>query len=494
MQKHSTILRIARAGNPARALRLFRGQGLDQHKDDPKLLTLNGRLLKDHARLATVPERHDLYQKALAAYLAAFECERDTYPLINAASLAMFAGDAEQSRTHAQQTLDMLNADPDEGETPYWREATRAEALLLLGNHAQAKTALSAGIAKQPLAHEDLAATIGQFERIIAAQHGDAKWLDGYRPPASIHFSGLIGLDPNAFGLHEAIDEAIAALRPGYAFGALAAGADIMIAEAAVAAGAQLHVTLPMAIGEFRKTSVEPFGENWTARFDALLNQAAQVDVLADYLLPDTCPFALRIELASLISMGQCLRQSFVLRSQSHALTIAAPGEAERPHIEKWLSANRSMMRIETPRLGKNPNSAENQLDMQLIGLAFAVGCELTTLTSIAQDYGARVIVHPDGCLFNVPLENCLNFARKCLQAFPTCDIGMAITVTDNSAPMRSVIEMVELLAKTAEPGQLHVDRMTAFVAKTLDQEIKTEEIGEIPSLYGAISLWQARF
>jgi len=107
------ILQQARAGNPVRAWRLFRELGLDGVSDDIKTLTLKGRLLKDLAWRASGDERSNLFHQASEAYLAAHALRTDSYPLINAAALALFAGDVERSHDLARQTLRLIENDPE---------------------------------------------------------------------------------------------------------------------------------------------------------------------------------------------------------------------------------------------------------------------------------------------------------------------------------------------------------------------------------------------
>ena len=56
------------------------------------------------------------------------------------------------------------------------------------------------------------------------------------------------------------IAEAVRGARIGYAYGSLASGADILWAEAIMAAGGELHVVLPFAHDEFVAWSVAPAG------------------------------------------------------------------------------------------------------------------------------------------------------------------------------------------------------------------------------------------
>lgn len=68
------------------------------------------------------------------------------------------------------------------------------------------------------------------------------------------------------------------AITSGY--GALAAGADILVAEAMLVRGAALHIVLPFPSAPFKAASVAPRGTDWLPRFDAALTRAASVTVL----------------------------------------------------------------------------------------------------------------------------------------------------------------------------------------------------------------------
>jgi hypothetical protein len=65
--------------------------------------------------------------------------------------------------------------------------------------------------------------------------------------------------------------------RVGFGFGSLACGADVLFAEALLARRAEVHVTLPFAVDEFRRVSVARGGEPWLARFDRCLDAATSV-------------------------------------------------------------------------------------------------------------------------------------------------------------------------------------------------------------------------
>jgi hypothetical protein len=127
------------------------------------------------------------------------------------------------------------------------------------------------------------ASTLRQLETIQREIGASSVWLDAFRPPVSAHFTGHIFSEqdgPATDKLNEialGMGRAIADARVGFGYGALAAGGDILWAEALLEAGAELHVVLPTSLASFVETSVRPFGEGWEKRFEACLARAQSV-------------------------------------------------------------------------------------------------------------------------------------------------------------------------------------------------------------------------
>jgi hypothetical protein len=328
------IFALARAGASRQAWRLFVAAGHDR-SSDPDALTLHGRLLKDQALAASGADRAALAAQAGAAYAAAAAARPATYPLINAATLALLAGDPAAAAARAAEVLHLLETTP-EPDTPWWQGATRAEALLLMGDTAGAASALSDAIAVAPLAWEDHAVTLRQFAVVIAHQGGDAGWLDAHRPPRSLHFAGSLHLDAPESELATRIDAIIAAERIGFGYGALAAGADLLIAERLLAAGAELHVLLPGGEDAFVRESVAPWGQD--ARFAAVLERAASVRAVGDAALPD-----LAMAEADQLAMGLAVMNAGALASQPVQLVIggAGPGQHSARLAANWATSGR---------------------------------------------------------------------------------------------------------------------------------------------------------
>lgn len=354
----AAILAFARAGATDRAWADFVAAGYDR-SGDPVYRTLAGRLLKDRATSAQAPEeRRRLYGEAAAAYAAAAD-QDGTYPLINAAALSLLSGAIGASTAQATRALARIDADPEEPETPYWREATRAEALLLLARHDEARAAFAEAVTLAPRAWEDHASTLRQFALILAAQGRDSSWLDAHRPPRSLHFGGHMSFDPEVVR-REHLDEKIAAVleaeNVGFGFGALAAGADIIIAEALLARGAELHAVLPGGAEAFAAVSVDPFGKAWRRRFDAVLAMAETVRPVRPL---GAAPDSAMIGLADEVAMGAALMNGRRLESSAVQLLVldsaAETGNgASARSLEIWAAGGWCQRVLMAPRETRN--------------------------------------------------------------------------------------------------------------------------------------------
>jgi hypothetical protein len=317
-----TVIAHARAGALDRAWQLLRDAGLDGAVKDPRVLNTRARLLKDQAARQMEGDRSLFYAEAATAYLASAEIRAATYPLINAATLTLLSGNPAKARPLALDVLERVRTHSDEPETPYYREATRAEALLLLDRHDEARSAFAEAVALAPRAWEDHASTLRQFALILAAQGRDSTWLDAHRPPRSLHFGGHMSFDPKVVR-REHLDEKIAALleeeNVGFGFGALAAGADIIIAEALIERGAELHAVLPGGTEAFAAVSVDPFGKAWHRRFDAVLARAETIRPVRPLGAP---PDSAMIGLADEVAMGAALMNGRRLESSAVQLLV----------------------------------------------------------------------------------------------------------------------------------------------------------------------------
>jgi hypothetical protein len=319
----SQVLALARVGAVDAAWSLL-GTLDSEIGRAPAALTLRGRLLKDRAASQRGAARTALLREASYAYAAAAVGGLATYPLINAATLSFLGGAPARSEELARETLALLDSGHHEPDTRYWLGATRAEALLLLGQETEARRSLRHAVAETPRAWEDHAVTLRQFRLILAEQGRPDDWLDALRPPAALHFAGPMATDSGVGQLERSIEAAVAAVCPGTATGALAAGFDIVAAEILQRSGAELCLILPCGIADFVDASVRPYGETWVTRFERLAADAAGLEFLEEPV--GLC--AGTVVLAEEMALGLTVREARTRDAQAVLLRIeGSPGQ-----------------------------------------------------------------------------------------------------------------------------------------------------------------------
>lgn len=360
--KHRAVLCLASTGATAQAAaqfeRLFDGTAAPSLPAALALdiATLRARLLKDMAFAAGGSERGAKLTAAAEAYAAAYRMAADAgsgygyayYPAINCATLRLIAGDGMTAAALAREVLATLTARPVD-EKGYYEFATEAEAHLILGDTARAREAARQAWASGGTApnFRDRASTIRQLRRVAIANRLDAAWLAELAPPRVAHFVGHIISAPGDRGRFPAAQEAdiaaaiAAALDAGdigFGYGSLAAGSDILFAEALLARGATLDVVLPFARDEFVEVSVRPAGAAWVERFHACLEGAATVRYATeDGYLGDEFLFGYCSELA----MGLALLRAQHLATEIEQIAVwdghPADGPAGTAHdVEMW--------------------------------------------------------------------------------------------------------------------------------------------------------------
>src|SRR5581483_2590523 len=159
---HRAVLSLANAGATSLALEKYYEFGLDK-RPETDARSLLGRLKKDQAFAKTGDARAALFREGRACYEDAFRAATDAgdpeayYPAINAATLALFAGDTEAADRLAGDVLDILKPRMDDAAPDrYWVLATALEAHLARG---------------------DLDAAGGLVDQVVAAAGHDAAAL-----------------------------------------------------------------------------------------------------------------------------------------------------------------------------------------------------------------------------------------------------------------------------------------------------------------------------
>jgi class 3 adenylate cyclase len=118
----------------------------------------------------------------------------------------------------------------------------------------------------------------------------------------------------------------IAGATDGFASGAC--GGDILFLEAIMARGGRAHVTLPCAVGAFRKDCVDIIpGADWAARFDRILELASSVEILGEQYASDN---AMASECCSRVMAGLAARCAQEKSEQPIVLALwdGKPGDA----------------------------------------------------------------------------------------------------------------------------------------------------------------------
>lgn len=514
------IITAARAGALGYAQELFDAEGLGAVTADPAALAVKGRLLKDRAALLPRADRAPAYAAAAGAYAAADALAPQPYTRINVATLALLAGDRERATSTAQGITEWLASGEPIADTPYYLAATRAEALAILGQTGAAQAAMRGAIALAPHAYEDHAVTLHQLELIGRASGIDTGWIADLRPPRTLHFAGHMGVAPDDRTLIAAIDAILERERIGFGFGALAAGADMVIAERLLARGGELHVVLPLSTAAFRAQSVTPYGADWDTRFAAVRDAAASwTETAAD--TGDYEPLASR--LAADVAMGAAVRHARRMTSEAVQLVIAddgpgafGTGAQTARDAARWRSAGARGHVLRAPRTAGVTASAmvampEGHADRRLAAMlqidfhglaeldeaqfAEAVATVLTPLrTALAGIAERPAIVLPCGnsrlVAFATP-EAAYDFARELLDLPPSRfpvriagHYGLAHWLSDPAALVGRSVQQLGALAAAALPGTLTVSEPFAsalFLARA--DAVYAEPVGEIDDL-----------
>jgi class 3 adenylate cyclase len=343
--KHRAVLCLASTQATSQAAELFTRVKLDLSDGELAVLPpglrmdipcLNARLRKDEAlasagekRCAKLREAADLYESCFRREAAANEPEA-YYPATNAATVRLLAGDREPAAELARETVAWLDARPE--RKGYYELVSAAEAHLVLGNLGRSGELMRLARAKfQGTAIADyraLAATIRQLRLVIDANGLDPSVLIALAPPRVLHYSGHMIAKPGMPGrfpagqerrVRDEIEQKLQAANIGAAYGSLAAGADILFAEALLKRGVSLNIVLPFDRREFIEMSVLPSGSKWVKRYRDCLAGAATVRYATkDRYLGDDQLFAYCSQLA----MGLALLRARHLATEAEQIVV----------------------------------------------------------------------------------------------------------------------------------------------------------------------------
>jgi len=285
--KYLAVLAMARMGSLREALSLVDAFKLSTDTPNEDIASIGPRLRRDLAFAAA--DGPDIKQLRLSAdgYKHVYRALKTTYPGVNAAATYAMSGDLALARKLAQEVsvaAAAALADVDEDEPSYWARATLAECNLIKGDLAAAAANFAGALNAVDAAPGKIATTRNQLRRLKGPLGVDEGWLDETLPQGKILFfcgpltpaghgsDGALGRLKARFASYIAQHDIIAAV------GALAAGADIVMAEALLDAELPLHAHLPLPPTAFLAASVAPSGGDWRERFIACVEGAQTID------------------------------------------------------------------------------------------------------------------------------------------------------------------------------------------------------------------------
>ncbi|MEM9706971.1 MAG: Crp/Fnr family transcriptional regulator [Pseudomonadota bacterium] len=362
--RHRAVLATARAGSSAEALTLFTSFGLSEDDPNDEIACLRPRILRDMAlsvaqdtddvaaispAQAVIPDRlsdeqAEMLKASADGYAKAFERSKSYYAGVNAAAGSAMLGELEKAaqlakaaEKAAQEAIDKASADdwaaeetdpslddndsgdlssPDEMGPEYFALSAAAECALIKGDQDGAAVGFAKARAAFDATSGKRAATRKQLFRLRTVCGIDDAWIDTATPQKRpLYFCGPMAAPPSEEQSAETLTETIRPLfddhKIGWASGALAAGADIIFAEACLEAGVPLHVTLPCEPGAFLVSSVKPFGGDWTDRFADCMRRAQTID----WNRRENAGSDAAYSLAATVAMGRTVRQADALQT-----------------------------------------------------------------------------------------------------------------------------------------------------------------------------------
>ncbi len=140
-------------------------------------------------------------------------------------------------------------------------------------------------------------------------------------PPSVIHFCGHMFLENEATEtkLKSTVADFLNKHDVGYAYGALAAGSDILIAEQILERDGELNIVFPFSQDDFVAQSIAPAGGNWLGRFETCLAKANSINFATEmHYVGDSEQFGY----ASKVAMGMAKLRAQYLGNEAKQLAI----------------------------------------------------------------------------------------------------------------------------------------------------------------------------
>jgi tetratricopeptide (TPR) repeat protein len=286
-------LALARSGSTYRALEIL-GKLREQGCDDSETLGMHGRVFKDLAGASSESaDRKRFLIESQQLYQLGFDRDRSTYCGINAAAVAVLLGETDLAKRLAEQVLEEKGEDDK-----YYNLATRAEAVLILGDHAKAAGLYREACMEVQNRWADVAGTRKQCRALALKVYGRQDKFDVCFPAGAVavfagHLADASDRATSRFpaeaeeSVRKRIEEWLTANSIRWSFSAAACGSDLIFLDAARQAGVETHILLPFREEEFIRWSVRSGGEHWVDRFHEALAHAASKTILNEEVVED---------------------------------------------------------------------------------------------------------------------------------------------------------------------------------------------------------------
>ena len=443
------------------------------------LAALEARLLKDSAFEAGETPDKALAERSGRAYEAIWRWAGSWYAGINAAAMALVAGDTNAAKRLAEEVLKRLPDTPKD----YWAAATCAEALFISADKEGGFSALAQAAAAGDATDSAKASTILQLRRLAPHLGLD---VDDVRARLALKSVALVtghlfrGGEMDA----EAQAQAAKSIRAhaeavfveknvGNLFGALACGTDIVVAEVALDLGIPFHAVVPFPLARFSELSVDigdPKGGEgfWRKRFDDVLSRAASLTVVDDEMPLDR-DLDGHFYYGFRFMAGLALLRAGVLQTECRLIAVTDGSEAVNMAgtsraVADWLEAGRALDAIKFPFARRAPTGrprgasafrpvvllwdvAENRADQAAIKKAI----KSKSLGAGAKDFSIvprTSRVGGDGTAIVAPtLDSALRLAEAC---------------ADEKGAVRIICDFGPVLGADMQPDEKMIARLKA--------------------------------
>lgn len=368
--RYLSALALAKSGSTGHARRMLDALLCDRGVA-PQLfaqaLSLAGRIAKDHwSRLPEGPERAAEGERSRRQYQRAYELSGDYFPGVNAATMSLLTGHAEEAAGLAREVLKQCLSGLEKNADDGWLLATLGEASLLLGSMQESADWYRQAVTAATGHFGDIASMRRQVKLLASRLRGLDEILAILHIPRVALFTGHMidapGRPEPRFPPHleaavaEALGDRIRENQLGFGYCSAACGADLLFIEQMLAQGGEVNIVLPFQREEFIRTSVAFAGQGWVERFDRALARAASVSsCVEEGYLGDDVLFAHAGEL----TRGYTLLRAEALETEAVMLAVAEPQAAPSlggtaDDVRHWQALGRPLCLIDLQALRQN--------------------------------------------------------------------------------------------------------------------------------------------